>query len=78
MKVRLFTTPTCPFCMSLKRFLEEKSITFEAIDVSADMKAQEEMIEKTKQATVPVIDIDGQFVVGFNRAKISEMLGIKD
>ena len=76
--VRLFTTPTCPFCMPLKKFLEERGIEFEAIDVSSDMEAQKEMIEKTKQQTVPVIDINGEFVVGFDRKKISELLNIKD
>ena len=68
--VRLFTTPTCPFCMSLKKFLEERGIEFQLIDVSSDLEAQKEMIEKTKQQTVPVIDINGEFVVGFDRRNL--------
>ncbi|MFA5232375.1 MAG: glutaredoxin domain-containing protein [Candidatus Paceibacterota bacterium] len=77
-KVRLFSTPICPYCLTLKRFLEEKGIEVESIDVSQDEEAQKEMVEKTKQATVPVLDIDGQFVVGFDRKKICEILGIED
>jgi len=77
-KIRLFTTPICPYCFALKRFLEEKGIEFEAIDVSSDLVAQKEMIEKTQQATVPVMDIDGEFVVGFDRKRICELLKIVD
>ncbi|MDD3170213.1 MAG: glutaredoxin domain-containing protein [Candidatus Pacebacteria bacterium] len=77
-KVRLFSTPICPYCLTLKRFLEENGVEVESIDVSQDEEAQKEMVEKTKQATVPVLDIDGQFVVGFDRKKICEILGIED
>ncbi|HNY36179.1 MAG TPA: glutaredoxin domain-containing protein [Candidatus Pacearchaeota archaeon] len=77
-KVRIFSTPTCPYCFALKRFLEEKGIEVESIDVSADLTAQKEMIDKTKQTTVPVIDINGEFVVGFDRKKICELLKIED
>jgi len=77
-KVRLFSTPICPYCFALKRFLEEKGIEVESIDVSADMEAQKEMIEKTKQTTVPVTEINGEYVVGFDRKKICELLKIED
>lgn len=77
-KVRVFSTPTCPYCFALKRFLEEKGIDVETVDVSSDLKAQEEMIDKTKQTTVPVIDITGEFIVGFDRKKICELLKIED
>lgn len=78
MKVRVFSTPICPYCITLKRFLDEKGIAYESIDVLEDKAAQEEMIEKSNQFTVPVIDIDGEFIVGFDRNKIVEKLGIKD
>jgi len=68
----------CPYCETLKMFLRDNGIEFEAIDVSKDDKAREEMVEKTGQMGVPVISIDEQFIVGFNRAKIVELLGIKD
>jgi len=77
-KVRVFSTPICPYCFALKRFLEEKGVNVESVDVSSDLKAQEEMIEKTKQTTVPVTDIDGEFIVGFDRKKICELLKIED
>ncbi len=78
MKVRLFTTPICPYCLTLKRFLEEKGIEIESIDVSSDEKARDEMVEKTQQTTVPVLEIEGEYIVGFDRNKICEKLGIED
>ncbi|BFT95236.1 MAG: glutaredoxin 3 [Minisyncoccus archaeiphilus] len=77
-RIRLFTTPICPYCMTLKRFLKEKNIEFEEIDVTEDLEAQEEMIEKTKQSTVPVLAIDDDFIVGFDRKEIVEKLGLED
>jgi len=77
-KIRLFSTPICPYCFSLKRFLEEKGVEFEEIDVSSDEKFMNEVLEKTKQTTVPVLDIDGEFIVGFDRKKICEVLKIED
>jgi glutaredoxin 3 len=76
MKIRLFSTPVCPYCSTLKRFLEEKEIKFEAINVLDDLDAQEEMIAKSGQVTVPVLDVNGEFIVGFDRKKIIEKLGI--
>ena len=75
-KVRVFSTPVCPYCMTLKEFLKESSIDFEDIDVSQNQEAAKEMIEKTGQMGVPVIDINGEFVVGFDREKISQLLSI--
>jgi len=78
MKVRLFSTPICPYCLTLKRFLEEKGIEVESIDVSSDEKARDEMVENTKQATVPVLEVEGEYIVGFDRKKICEKLNIED
>jgi glutaredoxin len=64
--------------MTLKRFLHEKGVEFEIIDVTEDLEAQKEMVEKTKQLTVPVLAIDDEFIVGFNRKEIVEKLGIED
>ena len=77
-KIRLFTTPVCPYCMTLKRFLKEKNVEFEEIDVTEDLEAQEEMIKKTDQSTVPVLAIDEEFIVGFDRKVIVEKLGLED
>jgi len=75
-KVKLYSTPACVYCVTLKRFLEEKKIEFQEIDISEDKKAAEEMIEKTGQMGVPVIEIDDQIVVGFDRDKIKKILKI--
>ncbi|MDD2274568.1 MAG: glutaredoxin domain-containing protein [Candidatus Pacebacteria bacterium] len=77
-RIRLFTTPICPYCFSLKRFLEEKGLQVEEIDVTENEIAMDEMINETQQATVPVLDIDGEFVVGFDRKKICEILKIEE
>ncbi len=77
-RIRLFTTPICPYCFSLKRFLQEKGIEVEEIDVSENEIALEEMIKETEQTTVPVLDIDGEFLVGFDRKKICEILKIEE
>lgn len=76
--IKVFSTPTCPYCVTLKEFLKEKGFQFEDIDVSKDEKSLEEMIRKSGQMGVPVIDIDGQIVVGFDKEKIVEILKIKE
>jgi len=78
MKIRVFSTPTCPYCVTLKQYLKQNNVDFEEIDVSQDEKAQKEMIEKSGQMGVPVVDIDGQIIVGFNKEKISKILNINE
>jgi glutaredoxin-like YruB-family protein len=75
-KVKVYSTPTCPFCIMAKKFLKDNNIEFEDIDVSRDIKAAREMVEKTGQMGVPVIEIDGEFVIGFNREKIKQLLNL--
>ena len=75
--VKVYSTPTCPYCHTLKAFLKEKGIEFKDIDVGRDLKAQEEMIDKSGQMGVPVTDIDGQIVVGFDKEKICKLLKIE-
>lgn len=77
-KVRLFVTPACPYCFTLKQFFKEHNIEFEEIDVSQDEKASEEMIKKSGQMSVPVVEIGGEIVKGFDRDKIVELLNIQD
>ena len=76
--IKVYTTPACPYCITLKEFLKQKNIEFEDIDVSKDQKALEEMIKKSGQMGVPVIDIDGQIIVGFDKEKICKILNIKE
>jgi len=76
--IKVYSTSFCPYCESLKAFLKERDIEFANIDVSKDLKAQREMIEKSNQMGVPVIDIDGQIVIGFDRERISKLLNINE
>ena len=75
-KVVIYSTPTCPFCMRAKQFLKENAIAFEDIDVSGDQAAAQRMIDRSGQMGVPVLDIDGEIVVGFDKEKIKEALGL--
>lgn len=77
-KIKIYSTPTCPYCAALKQFLKEKGFEFEDIDVSTDEKALEEMIEKSGQMGVPVTEIDGKIVVGFDKEKILRLLNIEE
>ena len=77
MIVKVFSTPTCPFCVTLKEFLKENEVEFEDLDVAENDKAREEMIEKSSQMGVPVIEIDGEVVVGFDQPKIKKLLNLK-
>lgn len=76
--IKVYSTPTCAYCVTLKKFLAEKGIKFESIDVSQNEKDLQEMVDKSGQMGVPVIDIDGQIIVGFNKNKIVELLNIKE
>lgn len=75
-KVKIYSTPTCPFCMMAKKFLKENNIDFEDIDVSTDQAKAQEMVQKSGQMAVPVIDIDGEIIVGFDKEKIRKALGL--
>lgn len=75
-KVIVYSTPTCPYCVIVKEFLKSSHVEFEAKDVAADDIAREEMIKKTGQLGVPVIDIEGEIVIGFNEERIKGLLGI--
>lgn len=76
-KVKIYSIPTCPYCFALKEFLKEKGIDFEDIDISNNEKAKKEMIEKSGQITVPVLEIDDEIVVGFDKEKIEKLLKLK-
>jgi glutaredoxin-like YruB-family protein len=78
MEVKVYSTPTCTYCYALKSFLNEKNIDFKDIDIAADAEKQEEIVKKTGQMEVPVIEINGEFIVGFNKEKIKGLLNIKD
>lgn len=77
MKINVYSTPTCPYCVQLKEFLTEHNIEFNDIDVSTDQAAAAKMVEKTGQMGVPVTEIGDEFIVGFDEAKIRKKLNIK-
>lgn len=76
-KITMYSTPTCHYCNLAKEFFDEKNIKYNTFDVSKDISKRKEMVEKSGQMGVPVIDIEGEIIVGFNEEKISELLGIK-
>jgi glutaredoxin-like YruB-family protein len=73
-KVTIYSTPTCPWCNKAKEYFKSKNIEFEDIDVSADYDKALEMIKKSGQQGVPVIDINGKIIIGFNVAAIEKAL----
>ncbi|HDQ22449.1 MAG TPA: glutaredoxin family protein [Candidatus Uhrbacteria bacterium] len=75
-KVSIYTTPTCSYCKQAKDYFKEKGIDFEEIDVATDAAKAQEMIEKSGQMGVPVLDIGGRIIVGFDKAAIDEELGL--
>ena len=77
-KVKIYSTSMCPYCTTLKEFLKERGVEFEEIDVSQDEKAMKEMVEKTGQMGVPVMEIDGEIVIGFDREKIIKLLKLEN
>lgn len=74
--VTVYSTPTCPYCKMAKEFLKDNGIAYADIDVAADDAKAQEMIQKSGQMGVPVIDIDGKIVIGFDREAIKEALGM--
>ena len=74
--VTVYSTPTCPYCKMAKAYMQENKVEFKDVDVSADEKAAQEMIDKSGQMGVPVIDVDGQVIVGFDREALKKALGL--
>jgi glutaredoxin-like YruB-family protein len=73
-EIKVYTSPTCPWCHKLKAYLKEKGVKFTDIDVTADDAAAEEMISKSGQMGVPQIEVNGKVIVGFNQAAIDAEL----
>lgn len=76
--IKVYSTPTCPYCVTLKNFLKERGIEFVDIDVSQDEAALKKMTEKSGQLGVPVVEIGGEVVVGFDKEKILKLLKIEE
>ncbi|MEM4282654.1 MAG: glutaredoxin family protein [Candidatus Woesearchaeota archaeon] len=76
-KVKIYTTPTCPYCAMAKAFFKENKIPYEEIDVASNQKALDEMVSKSGQIGVPVIEIDGKIIIGFDRPALAKALKLE-
>lgn len=76
-QVKIYTTPSCVYCKMTKEFFSKNNVEFEEKNVATDAQARDEMIQKSGQMGVPVIEVDGQTIVGFDQPKLKEALGIK-
>ncbi len=74
MTVKVYSTPSCPWCTVAKNYLKSRNVPFEDIDVTRDRAAAVEMVQKSGQRGVPVIDIDGRIIVGFDQGTIDSLI----
>ena len=74
MDIKIYSTPTCGYCHQAKRFLTERGVRYTEVDVSVDRAAAEELVRSTGQTGVPVIVVDGQVIVGFDRPRLEQLL----
>ncbi len=72
--VLIYTTPSCPYCKMAKEYCKQKKIKYKEVNVASDKKAAQEMIKKSGQMGVPVIDINGKIIVGYDRHEIEKAL----
>jgi len=72
--VKIYSTPSCMFCKMAKSYFKEHNVSYEEKDVASDAKAREEMMERSGQMGVPVIDIDGELTIGFDKARLATLL----
>jgi glutaredoxin 3 len=75
-RVVIFTTPTCSWCKRTKAYLTEKGVRFKEVDVSRDERAARDLVRRTGQMGVPVIEVDGRPIVGFNQRELDRLLGL--
>ncbi len=75
-EIKVYSTPTCPYCLRLKDHLKASNISFESIDVSENEAGLSEMVKLSGQMGVPVISIDGEVIIGFDKEKIDKKLGL--
>ncbi len=75
-KVTIYTTPTCVYCKMAKAFFAQHNVSYNEKNVATDLAAREEMVNKSHQLGVPVIDVDNSIVVGFDQRTLEQLLGI--
>lgn len=74
MQIKIYSTKNCSWCNKAKEYLKQKGVEFEEIKVDEDHEAAKEMIKKSKQMGVPVIEINGEIIVGFDKEKLDKLL----
>jgi len=74
-RVTVYSTPTCPYCHQAKDYMTSKGVAFADLNVATDLEARNAMVRRSGQLGVPVIEVDGQVIIGFNRGKLDELLG---
>ena len=75
-QVKVYSTPTCPWCKKTKQFLEDNNVPYQNIDVTTDNAGREEMVNKTGQLSVPVVDVDGEITVGYDENWLKQKLSL--
>ena len=75
-KVIVYSTPTCPYCVMAKDYLSENKVKFEDVDVASDQVKAQEMVAKSGQMGVPVLDVEGEIIVGFDKGRLANLLGL--
>lgn len=74
--VIVYSSPLCPWCTKVKDYLDSKNVPYEAYNVAKDRDKAMEMVDKSGQQGVPVLDIDGEIIIGFDKSSIDELLGL--
>lgn len=74
--VKIYTTPTCVYCKMTKEFFGKNNVEYEEKNVATDATARDEMIQKSGQMGVPVIEVDGKIIIGFDQPRLKELLGL--
>ncbi|MFA6461338.1 MAG: glutaredoxin domain-containing protein [Candidatus Woesearchaeota archaeon] len=74
MEVKIYTTPTCPWCKTTKEWMKKNKVSFQELDIVESDTYRDELIEKSHQMAVPMIDIDGTIIVGFDEKRLEELL----
>jgi glutaredoxin-like YruB-family protein len=75
-EIKVYSTPTCPWCIKAKKFLQDNGVPFQNLDVASDSQAREEMIKKSGQMAVPQIEIDGELQIGYDEGWLKDKLGL--
>lgn len=74
--VTIYTTPSCVYCKMAKEFFAKNNVAYEEKNVVVDLQAREDMVKKSGQMGVPVIEVDGTVIVGFDQPRLKEVLGV--